>query len=242
MRVAIHQPNFLPWMGYFQKIHLADVFVILDHVQASHGSGWLSRNRLLIRGDRTWLTIPVKRSGRGLQLINCVEISYDRHIVPKHLRVIDASYRRASYFEDVFPVLSTILKKKHRYISDLNMDLVLWVCSYLGLSARFVKSSDLQAKNSKIEAKSGNDLLLEICRMVGASSYVSGNGCLDFIEPKSFANLGIEFYFQEFKHPTYPQVGGKTFMSHLSILDALFNVEPEEVARMVRQPGLRSAN
>lgn len=242
MRVAIHQPNFLPWMGYFQKLHLADVFVVLDHVQASHGSGWLSRNRLLTRGKRTWLTIPVKRSGRGLQIINEVEISYDRHVVPKHLRVIDENYRRAPYFEDVFPVFSEIMKGKHRYISDLNMKLILWLYSCLDLSAQFVKSSDLQATHSVLETKSGNELLLEICRIVGASSYVSGNGCLDFIEPKSFVSSGVEFYFQEFQHPTYLQVGSSKFVSHLSILDALFNVGPEEAARMVRQPGLRPAS
>ena len=241
MRVAIHQPNFLPWMGLFNKMALCDLFVVLDHVQASHGSSWLSRNKLLIRGESTWLTVPIKRSGRGLQRINEVEISYDRYFVSKHLRIIRANYGKAPYFEEVFPVLSEILKQRYCRIADLNMALIIWLCSYLKLSVPLVKTSDLRENNPALAVASGNDLLLNICLSLGAKSYVSGNGCLDFIDPASFEDAGITFHFQRFEHPTYRQVGCAEFVSHLSILDALLNISPEETARMISQPGLSLA-
>ncbi len=241
VRVAIHQPNFLPWMGLLNKIALCDVFVVLDHVQAPRSKGWLYRNRLLVSGQKTWLTVPIKRSGRGLQIISTVEINYDRYFASKHLRTICLNYKRAPYFKEIFPILSEILERKYTHIADLNMSLIVWLCSLLNLSLDYVKSSDLQRKNPELEIASGNDVPLTICRALNAKSYASGNGCLDFIRPESFINAGIDFYFQEFEHPVYRQLGAEKFVSHLSILDALFNVGPEETARMVCHSRLRLA-
>ena len=238
MRVSIHQPNFLPWMGLFNKIALCDLFVVLDHVQASGGAGWLSRNRLLVNGNASWLTVPTRKSGRFGQRVRDVEIDYGHRFISKHLGRIESNYRKAYAFEPVVTAFAKMLERRYRYIAELNLEFILWVCTYLGISTQIVFSSDLATINPKVETKTGNGLILEICRTVGATYYVSGTGGLDFIEPCSFERVGISFHFQTFEQPSYRQVGSREFVSNLSILDALLNVEAERVMRMVRHSGL----
>ena len=241
MRVAIHQPNFMPWMGLFQKLYLADVFVLLDHVQASGGRSWLSRNRLIVGGRSTWLTVPIHKSGRFGQRIRDVEINYQADFVSKLLRTIEYNYRKAPFYDQVIPAVSELFKRRHKHIGQLNTEFIRWVCSYLGISVRFVSSSDLASRDTEIGKSSGNTLVLEICRAARATTYISGNGCLHFIEPASFERAGIVFRFQRFEHHRYCQIGSREFISHLSILDALLNVGAEETARLVCQTNLSSS-
>ena len=240
MRVAIHQPNFLPWLGLFQKLYMADVFVLLDHVQASGGPSWLSRNQLIVGGRNAWLTVPVRKSGRFKQRIRDVEINYQAYFVSKLLRTIEYNYRKAPFYEHVFPAVFELFERQHRHIAQLNTEFIQWACSYLGITLRFVSSSDLAAGDTKLEKLSGNALVLEICRAARATTYISGNGCLHYIDPASFERAGIEFQFQRFEHPRYYQIGSQEFIPNLSILDALLNVGAEETARLVCQFSLSS--
>ena len=242
MRVAIHQPNFMPWMGLFNRLALCDLFVVLDHVQASGGRSWLSRNRLIVSGKARWLTVPIHKSGRSRQRVRDVEINYEGEFVSKHLRTIEYNYKDAPLFNDVFPIIVDMLNRHHRYIVEFNTEFIQWVCTYLHISTPFISSSDLARAESTLDATSANALILEICRTVRATTYTSGTGCTDFIDPESFERAGIAFSFQSFDHPTYAQVGSQEFVSNLSILDALFNVDPEKISRMVRQPGLSSSS
>ncbi len=242
MRVGIHRPNFLPWMGLFNRLALCDLFVVLDHVQASGGRGWLSRNRLLVNGSASWLTVPIRRSGRFGQRIKDVEINYGRDFVSRQLKTIEWNYKKAPAFGSVVPAVTQMLERRHRYIAELNLEFIRWVCAYLGISTQIVFSSDLAKINSEINSETGNELILEICRAVWATTYVSGKGCLDFINPSGFERAGISFQFQSFAHPSYQQIGNREFVSNLSILDALLNVEPEHVARMVGQSNLSPEN
>jgi hypothetical protein len=241
MRVAIHQPNFLPWLGLFQRISLVDTFVFFDHVQAMGGRSWLSRNRLLIGGKEAWLSIPVRKSGRLGQLVSEVEINYEPDFVQKFLRTIEYNYKKAPYFNDIFPMIAGLIDSRQTFIAAVNMEFIRWVCELLGLSVRFLRSSDLVTANSHLSGLAGNDLVLGICRAAGARQYVSGGGCLDFIRPEAFESVGIPFYFQRFDHPIYRQIQTKQFVSHLSVLDALFNVGPEETRHMVCQPTMDRA-
>lgn len=241
MKVAIHQPNFLPWIGLFQRLFLADVFVFFDHVQAMQGRSWLSRNRLLIGGKEAWVTIPVYKSGRGGQRVSEVEVNYQIDFVPKLLKTIELNYKKAPFFNEIFPPVAEMFQKRHQFIGDLNMEFTYWVASLLGLPVRFVRSSKLLIDNPIIDMATGNDLVLKVCHAAGGSQYISGVGCLDFIQPRAFEDVGIEFYFQKFEHPIYRQVGAREFVSQLSILDALFNVGPHAVYGMVAQPSIERA-
>ena len=229
-------------MGLFDKLALCDLFVVLDHVQASGGRGWLSRNRLLVNGSASWLTVPIHRSGRFGQRVKDVEVNYEREFVSKHLRTIEWNYRKAPAFDSVIPAITQMLERRHRYIAELNLEFIRWVCAYLDISAQIVFSSDLTEINGEIDSETGNELILEICQAVGATTYVSGKGCLDFIDPSSFERAGISFRFQSFEHPSYQQVGSREFVSNLSILDALLNVEPKHLARMIDRPTLSPDN
>ena len=240
MRVAIHQPNFMPWMGLFQKLYMADVFVLLDHVQASGGRSWLSRNRLIVGGRSTWLTVPSHKSGRFGQRIRDVEINYQADFVSKLLKTIEYNYKKAPFYGHVIPIVSELFETRYQHIAQLNAEFIRWACSYLGFSVRFVSSSDLAVRHKEIEKVSGNALVLQVCRAARATTYISGNGCLHFIEPASFERAGILFRFQHFEHPRYCQIGSREFISNLSILDALLNVGAEETARLVCQSSLSS--
>lgn len=241
MRVAIHQPNFMPWMGLFQRLYLVDRFVVFDHVQAMGGRSWLSRNRLLVAGREMWLTVPVRKTGRLGQRVIEVQINYQPDFVRKHLRTIEVNYRKAPYFEPVFAKVSALFERRHELIAEFNMEFIRWVCDCLELPVEFVHSRDLLRERPELDRLKGNDLVLQLCRAVDADSYVSGTGCLDFIEPQAFENRGIEFFFQKFEHPVYRQTGSRSFVSHLSILDALFNVGPEETRAMIAQPAMERA-
>ncbi|MBL8377355.1 MAG: WbqC family protein [Burkholderiales bacterium] len=235
MRVAIHQPNFLPWLGIFQRLFLVDVFLFFDHVQAMGGRSWLSRNRLLVGGQEYWLTMPVRKSGRLGQKVVEVEINYQVDFVPKHLKTIELNYRRAPHFDVVFPLLEALYLKRHTRISEFNMEFIESVARLLALPVRFARTSSLARENPQLEGLKGNAQILETCRAAGATEYVSGGGCLDFIEPASFERSGIAFYFQRFSHPVYPQIGSRQFVANLSILDALFNAGVPRTQEMIMQ-------
>ena len=239
MRVSIHQPNFLPWIGLFHRIYLSECFVIFDHVQAMGGKSWLSRNRILIGGQKRWITMPVRKTGRFGQRINEVEINYETNFLEKHLRTLELNYKKAKFFDEFFPILEKVYTKRTKYISHFNSLFIMEVTKFLGLERVFIHSSDLLETYPDLDLLKGNELILEICRKIEATQYISGTGCLDFINPKSFQKIGIEFYFQNFVHPNYSQHKAIDFVSHLSIIDALFSVGKAETLQMVSQPGVQ---
>lgn len=236
MRVAIHQPNFLPWMGIFQRAFLVDTFVFFDHVQAMGGRSWLSRNKLLVAGAEAWFSMPVRKAGRLGQRVDDVEIDYHVDFVPKHLKTLTVNYRKAQHFDAIFPAVEALYLRRHRRIADFNIDFMTWATQLLGLDLAFVRSSELAREHPALVSSTGNELVLATCRALNARDYVSGTGCLDFIDPAAFEREGVQFYFQRFEHPVYGQVGSRQFVSHLSVLDALFNVGAEATRAMIAQP------
>lgn len=239
MRAAIHQPNFMPWLGFFHRLGTVERYIVFDHVQAMGGRSWLSRNRILVGGAAHWLTLPVHKSGRFGQAIREVEIDHRGDIVRKHLRTLELSYKKAPHAAPVLSMLHDLYKAEHRFISDFNCAFIRGVCHLLELDVEFVSSSDLIRNNPELAAASGNDLVLQICLAAGVTSYVSGEGCLDFIQPDAFERQGIAFHFQNFEHPTYRQQGAKDFVSHLSIVDALSNVGAAGVRELIGHANLR---
>lgn len=223
-RVAIHQPNFMPWLGVFHKAALADRFVILDHVQAPGGPSWLNRNRILVDGKTRWLTMPVQRSGHGLPAVNEVRIQWQNRLVDKQLRTLTEEYGRHPHFEEIGTLIGELYASRPELLAALNEAFFRRVLDGLGLSVELVRSSELCAAEPRLRRLRGSALVLATCQAAGGREYVCGDGSLGYIDPPAFEAEGIGFTFQRFAHPEYPQRGVRSFVSHLSVLDALFNV------------------
>jgi hypothetical protein len=222
--VAIHQPNFLPWLGYFDKLARADVFVLLDSVQfprSGHGE-WMNRVRILIDGDPRWATVPIRR--RGAQRIDEIEIDDSQDWRRKLLRTLQTTYARAPYFDEAYALAENVMTEPTTLLADLNERGVRQIASALLLDrTEIVRSSALAVDGS------GSDLLAEITRAVGGTTYLSGRGADEYQREESYAAAGIALRYQVFEHPTYPQQRSASFVPGLSVVDALMNCGIEGV-------------
>jgi hypothetical protein len=221
--VAIHQPNFFPWLGYFDKLARADVFVLLDHVQfQKKGGNWSNRVQLITGGGRPgWVTVPVDRSYHGTRPISEIGIDDARPWQQTLLKTIAANYARAAHFRDTFPLVEELIGRPSRRLAELNETAIRRLAGEIGLPTdHIVRSSSLEPTSSSTE------LLIELVRAVGGDVYLSGGGAGGYQEPEKFAAAGIELRMQAFEHPVYPQGKGE-FVPGLSVLDALLHLGPE---------------
>jgi hypothetical protein len=232
MQIAIMQPTYLPWMGYFDLIDQAEMFVFLDSVQFERQS-WQQRNRLKIQGTLQWLSVPVLRSGHSTQPIHGMEVVRSALFPQKHVRTIEQNYRRAPYFEKYFPPLKALLEAEEHLLSNLNQRLICWMAEMIGVQTKFKRSSDLQIHGSRSE------LLANICLQLGATTYLSPLGSTGYlIEGKEiFERHGITVVFQHYEHPLYRQLS-EPFVPFASAMDLLFNEGERslEIIRSGRRP------
>src|SRR5262245_23887593 len=217
MRVAISQPTYLPWMGYFDLIDQVDVFVLLDNVQFEKQS-WQQRNRIKTPSGLQWLTVPVGLRGRFGQRINEVVIR-DPEFPRKHLRAIELNYRRAPFFSAYFPGLSNILEKYSAgaFLAELNGEVIRWCCAALNVRTPLIRSSELDEDGRR------SQLLVNLCRCLGADAYVSPLGSAVYLLDDLCLFVGIDVSFQHFEHPEHGQMF-PPFVPYASVLDLLFNV------------------
>lgn len=211
--VAVHQPNYLPWFGYFHKIHRADVFVFLDDVEYTSGS-WINRNRIKTPDGWTWLTVPVRDSGGPIAE---VRIARERRWQEVHRKSLQQNYGKASHFEEVFPLFERLYDREWEWLHELNVAAVEHVADEIGLECRFVRSSALSVETTR------TDRLVDICERLDADRYLSGTGARSYTDPDRFDEAGIELEYQSFEHPRYEQ-RFDSFVPELSIVDVLMNV------------------
>lgn len=229
--VAIHQPNFFPWLGYFGKIARADVFVALDSVQFSKTGGtWCNRVRVLVNHRPAWLTMPVDRRFHGVRTIKEMRIA-GTGWRDKLLRTLELAYRRAPYFGEVFPVLEGILGIGAETVAEFNLEGLRRLTGKLRLCpAGIVESSSLRATGE------ATDLLISIVKHVGGTAYLCGGGAGDYQEDEKFAAAGVELVYQCFAHPTYTQRGEAGFTPGLSVIDALMQCGFDGTRELVAHP------
>ena len=219
MILAAHQPVFLPWPGLFHKAVHSDCLVLLDDVQFSRGRSWLNRNRLKNEDGELWLTVPVLKKGRGLQVIRRVEIQNDKGWRKKHLRSIQQNYVHAPYFADYFEAIETIYRSGHSLLSELNIDLINFFADALSLKTRLLRQSELGVIGK------GTDLIVKICEHVGADRFLTFPMAEKHMDLDAMRNHGIEPVWANFHPPVYPQLWGD-FIYNLSALDLLLNCGP----------------
>jgi len=219
--VTIHQPENLPWLGFFDKIRLADVYVMLDHVQYRRRY-FQNRNRIRGAEGALWITVPVKGKGKYDQPINEVQIDNEgsRRWREKSWHSIVRCYRKTPFFGYHSTFLESLYEKTWDRLVDLNETIIRYFLSAFCIKVEIVKSSTLGVRSEK------GDLMLEICGEVGASTYISGISGKEYLDRAKFAKNNINLEFHQFHHPVYRQVYDP-FIPCMSVIDLLFNYGPD---------------
>jgi len=218
MRLTIHQPEHLPWLGFFHKMADCDVYVLLDSVQFTKNN-YQNRNRLIDQnGTVFWSTVPVRIAGHTNKRIVDMEFDTTQPWPRKTWARIAGAYRRHPYFNVLAPELESIFMGGHTRLVDLNLDLIEFFRRQLGICVPMVRSSTLDVEGNRSE------LLLSICKTLGADTYLSGPSGRDYLDTALFSAADIALDYHAFKHPTY---SAPIFQPYLSTLDLLFNHGPK---------------
>ncbi|MEZ5813479.1 MAG: WbqC family protein [Alphaproteobacteria bacterium] len=217
-KIAIMQPTFLPWIGYFGLIESVDEFVFLNHVQFDKRS-WQQRNRVKTANGPVWLTVPVVTKGLRDQAINETQIQHENKDFPEKLiRTIEQNYSKAPFFPLYADEVFSILRKKHAHLMSLNADLIAYFCEILGIETPIIFSSEMSVEGHKAA------LLVNICKERDATLYLSPPGSRDYLEASDdFERAGIALEYFNYNHPEWPQAYGD-FEPYMSILDLVFNM------------------
>lgn len=225
MKLAGHQPNYIPWPGYFVKMAQCDVFFILDTAQFQTGSSLDNRNLIKTSQGTQMLTVPVKRKGMGLQRFNEVIVipGWKRN----HLMALQVSYAKAPYFKEVFPLMEQVLQDTG-YLVDTNIAFIKLVHELLGLKTKLVFLSDLP----QFADLKKNELIAAICSHFSGDCYLSGTGARSYNQPEIFEKQGIKLEYLDYQPKTYPQLWGD-FIPNLSIVDMLFNCGAEGTRKLL---------
>ncbi len=220
--VAVHQPNYLPWLGYFYKISKVDLFVIQDNVDFESGNAESLTNRTRLKSPQGMikLTVPVRHK-TGLKKINQIQIDTNQKWARKHLSLITNACIHSPFFKLYFPRLESVLLSDFENLSDLNIALISLCCSCLEISTPCILASEL-----KISGLQKSEQLVEICRQLDADLYLSGNGARKYNDPALFQKNNIALKYSSYKPPVYKQLFDG-FIPGLSVLDALFNLGPQ---------------
>lgn len=224
--LVVLQPSYLPWIGCFDMMAQADVFVWYDDVQFDK-HGWRNRNRIKGPQGPLWLTVPVLHTGRGHQSIADTRIDETKSWRRKHLLSIEQNYARAPFVRDMLPRLAAILDSARDSISGLAMATTDWLAREFAIATPRHRASELDADGDR------NGRLIQLCNRLGANRYLSGDAARDYIDIARFAAAGVEVAWHGYRHPVYPQLHGE-FVPYLSALDLLLNVGPAATALFTR--------
>ena len=210
-----HQPNYLPWLGFFDKMLRCDVFIIADNVQFER-QGFQNRNRIKTSHGVKWLTVPIKHVGRN-QLISEVEIANQAEPkwAERHWLTLKYNYSQAPYWKEFSGFFEETYSKKWNMLIDLNMHLIKGLMDFFKIKKPLVMASSLG-----VSGKGGEQIIAQ-CKKLGADTHLSGAGGRNYLNLKRFEEEGIKVVFQDFRHPVYQQLHGE-FVPNLSAVDYLF--------------------
>lgn len=222
MRVTIHQPQFLPWLGYLDKIDQAEVFVALDDVQFKKNE-WQNRNRIRTAQGWQWVTVPVLH--RFGQLVKEVRINPSEQWRAQHLRALEMHYARAPFRDSYLRQLADLYREPWERLGDFNLAVLRWLLRAFGITTPIRLSSEWSLRNE------ATGRLVDICGAVGATRYLSGPGADAYMDKDRFQAAGLTLDRQAFHHPVYAQCY-EPFLPGMSAIDLLFACGPEALARL----------
>lgn len=232
MRLAIMQPYYFPYLGYFQLINAVDDFVIYDDVHYIN-RGWITRNKILVDGKAKYFIVPCSKASQN-KLINEIETAFAQKEKEKLLRTFYHAYHNAPYFDAVINLIEEALNKEIKKIATLATESILSVCRYLDIQTRIIQSSVVFDNHLLKKA----DRLIDICKRLNADTYINAIGGADIYSKQYFMDSGIRLYFLESKPITYKQFN-QPFVPMLSIIDALMFNNKEQVKMLLNEYELK---
>jgi hypothetical protein len=226
--VVIHQPDFIPYIGFFHRFLYSDLFIVLDHVQFVDGTSraWTHRDRIKTEVGPQWLSLSITKTSSRMP-INEIALSERVDWRSQHLRVIERCYKKAPFYDEIFPHVSYLYSGTSTMMAEFNLESIKLLMSLFDVQRPMILSSSLRPKGSR------SDLLVDLLLKVGADRYLSGQGARGYMEASRFHTAGIDVVWQQFIHPTYPQLF-PPFEPYLSAIDLLFNCGIEESRRILR--------
>lgn len=217
MRVAVHQPNYAPWCGYFAKMFASDTFIFFDDVQLPQGRSFVSRAKVAKGKDaEQWLTVPVTKSGSPS--ISQVRLA-DPAFSAKHLSTLRHGYARTPYLTEVLDLLTPVYERATDSLAELNMDLIRTIAGYLGWPGTFALSSE------RPSALTADERIADLVSAAGGSTYVSGAGGQNYQAEQTYADRGVELEVRTYQPVQYDR-SGWPWLPGLSVLDAMFHLGP----------------
>ena len=226
MILTIHQPEHLPWLGYFNKMAKAEKYVILDSVQFEKNY-FQNRNKIIGSNGVQWLAIPVQMKGHMSNTISTTKIAGDEIWKKNYLNNIQMSYSKHPLFKDVFPVVEKAINIETNLIADINISIFMAFADKMDMHPEFVRSSNLNIQGLK------SDLILDICKATNASMYIAGPSGRDYLDIQSFKEAGIEVKFNDYNHPKYQQRKAEEFIPYLSSIDLFMNCGFEDGRKII---------
>jgi hypothetical protein len=214
MIVSVHQPQYLPWLGYFDKIEKADVFVLLDNVQFKKNE-WQNRNKIKTAAGEQWLTVPVMY--RFPQLINEVEVNNKERWQHKQQQAVISNYKKAPHWDGLEPFFTDLFQSQWQTISQLNIHVVKTLAKILGIETPLHVASEIGNF-----PEDPDERLIAITKHFGADTYLAGSGGHDYMDMDKYDRNSVKVLFQDYKHPVYDQLFGD-FLPYMSVIDLIFN-------------------
>jgi len=229
MMLAALQPGYLPWLGFFEQAHRADLFLVCDELNYEKYS-WRNRNRIKTSNGAGWLTVPVEKTGVNQKAIKDVRIDYGRDWGRKHWLSLRRFYGNAPFFGDHAGYLETVYKKRYELLAELDRELIIYLLSAVGIKTKVVFQSDLglEEKFQRTAGRDATDRLVFFCREFGAEAFYEGAAGKNYIDETRVREAGIDLIYQDYVHPVYPQLHGE-FIPYLSVVDLLFNCGNESL-------------
>ena len=215
MILGMHQPAYLPWLGYLDRIAASDAFIFLENVQFEKNS-FTNRNRIKTPKGPLWLTVPVLSRGHLQKTLIDIEIDGQRDWKKKHLRSIEQNYRHAPYFAERFDRLAASYLIETSHLAELCYHQLKFWLKEFEISTRIIRALELPARGSK------SDLILALCKCAGATTYLSGPQGRGYLREDDFSAAEIEVRYQDYVPLEYPQLFGE-FVPALSVVDYWLN-------------------
>ncbi len=231
MKLAIMQPYFFPYIGYFQLINAVDKFVVYDDV-AYIKNGWINRNRIMVSNKTQYITTPVTNASTNY-LINETQIVNYQRFKNKFLKTIKYNYSKAPYFNEIFNLLKEIFSEDFYYISKLNVSLLFRILDYLKIKTEILIASE-SFGNQDLNSQ---ERVLDICKKENATIYINAIGGTELYDKEKFKNSNINLYFLKPKYISYKQQNNE-FIPWLSIIDVMMFNYPEKINKMLNEYSL----
>lgn len=234
MIITIHQPDMLPWLGLFNKINKADLWVILDHTTNNprDAAFWGRRVKILVNGEGKWLSLPLKRPETpGVIGIPIYEMEFNNaepKIYHDALRTVELNYKRTPFFIEIFPIVEHFLLSPEMNMNKRNLAFIFHIMELLDIKTEICYSSDMDCQEKSTA------LLVEILHKKQGKTYLCGGGAGGYQQDELFHAAGMEVIYNSFNHPVYTQMNSREFVPGLSIIDALMNVGITETKKLIR--------